>query len=207
MTTFEFRRHAIKDGPTSATIGPKGHALARAVGARQLRGRDFTDFHVSGYFRTQQTFVSFAEGAGDFLMREGPTFPPIYVDDPEVWRTWRACHEAEKRGQDMVRAALAHDHAVFERIAREASRLFREWAEARGYGRRVLIVGHSPHMEMLAYGLDATLMPGLRECEGFRVHMTGPVRDPGEEVSRCAFAVERGSADLDPSAIRAELFP
>jgi phosphohistidine phosphatase SixA len=193
--TFEFRRHSIKDGPTSAAIGPKGYALAREVGARQLRGRAFTDFYASPVWRTHQTLAAFAEGAGDFRLKWAPPTPPIYAERPEVRELWRACRAAELRGEDMVLAALARDEGLFRRLADELAALFVAWAPSHEDGRKVIVVGHSPHLEIMAFGLDGALMPGLKECQGFRF-----VADGGR-------VVERGAPDLDPSAIRQALFP
>lgn len=195
-TTFEFRRHSIKDGPTSAAIGPKGYAFARAVGAAQLRGRAFNAFFASGFWRTQQTLAAYAEGAGDFRIKFTPQSPPIYVERSDVWELWRICREAEIRGEDMMAAALAYDGGLVRHLASEFAALFRSWSSTFDDGTRALIVGHSPHMEILALGLSGAIMPGLKECEGISI-----VLDEG------AIAVTHGTSDLDPAAIRAALFP
>jgi len=193
--TFEFRRHSIKDGPTSALIGPKGYVLARQVGAKQLRGRKFDAFFASGYWRTHQTLAAFAEGAGDFVLKLTPPSPPLYVERDEVWDLWRVCRQAEIAGQDMVNAALMHDTALFNGLAREYAELFSAWAATFHGDERVLVVGHSPHMEIMAYGLSGALIPGLKECEGFRF--------TPDDVP----VIEHRSPDLDPAAIRAVTFP
>lgn len=193
---FEFRRHSVKDGPTSASIGPKGYELARAVGRRQLRGGAFTHYYVSTFWRTQQTLAAFAEGAGDFAMKLGPGLPPVYLDEPEVWELWDVCGRAEKRGQDMNRYAYAYDDGLYVRLSRKIADLFRTWAEGFPEGSRALVIGHSPHVELLSYGLTDSLVSGLKECQGIRVHVDG-----GTCTVDCA------APDLDPSGIRAELFP
>lgn len=195
-TTFEFRRHSIKDGPTSAAIGPKGYAFARAVGAAQLRGRAFNAFFTSGFWRTQQTLAAYAEGAGDFRIKFTPQSPPIYVERSDVWELWRICREAEIRGEDMMTAALAHDGGLVHHLASEVAALFRTWAATFDGVTHALVVGHSPHMEILAFGLSGTVLPGLKECEGIRIAFDGG-----------AATVTHGSPDLDPSAIRRSLFP
>ncbi len=194
--TFEFRRHSIKDGPTSATIGPKGYALARAVGAAQLRGKGFTDFFVSSFFRTHQTFAAFAEGAGDFMLKLAPAYPPIYVEREDAWALWRFCRGAEIRGEDMMAAALAHDRTLALGLGYEFVSRFVCWARDFADGANVLVVGHSPHLEMLAYALTGTLVPGLRECQGLRIIHDGTT-----------FSLDATSPDLDPSPLRAALFP
>lgn len=193
--TFEFRRHSIKDGPTSATIGPKGCALARAVGGRQLRGRGFSHFFVSGLWRTHQTLAAFAEGAGDFRLKYAPSVPPLYLLRADVLDLWAACRAAELRGEDMVAAALGRGPEEFRRLSAEFASLFTDWAATVPDGGVVLTVGHSPQLEMTAFGLVGAAMPGLRECEGFRL-----VLDPAPRL-------EHGTSDLDPSLVREALFP
>lgn len=195
-TTFEFRRHSIKDGPTSAAIGPKGYAFARAVGAEQLRGRAFNAFFASGFWRTQQTLAAYAEGAGDFRIKFTPQSPPIYVERSDVWDMWRICREAEIRGEDMMAAALAHDGGLVRQLSTEVAALFRSWSATFDSGTHALIVGHSPHMEILALGLSGSVVPGLKECEGIGIALDGG-----------ATIVTHGTSDLDPAAIRVALFP
>lgn len=193
---IEFRRHSIKDGPVPAMIGPKGYALAREVGRLQLQGRRFDAFYVSTYWRTHQTLAAFAEGAGDFVLKLMPQILPLYVAWPEVKALWGACAEAEKRGEDLVAAAFANDPLLVRRASEEFSGLFEAWAAGLDPDARVLVVGHSPHLEIMAYGLTGAVMPGLKECQGFRVRSAGDVP-----------SVEASSPDLDPAGIRAALFP
>lgn len=193
---IEFRRHSIKDGPVPAMIGPSGYALAREVGRRQLRGRGFTAFYASTYWRTHQTLAAFAEGAGDFVLPRMPEILPLYVAWPEVKALWGACAEAERRGEDLVAAAFANDPLLVRRAAEEFSGLFEAWVAGLGADARVLVVGHSPHVEITAYGLTGVVMPGLKECQGVRVRTDGETH-----------VIDRLSPDLDPAAIRASLFP
>ncbi len=190
----EIRRHSIKDGFKHGTIGPMGHALARAVGARQLRGRGFTEYHASLLWRTVQTMAAFGEGAGDFTAYFAPQQPDVYLPWPELFELWRTCHAAAKRGEDMVRAALAADRDLSARAASEGSQLFRRWALALPENANALVVGHSPYMELILHGLSDVLIPGLAECQGFRVHVDDDFRPEWE------------SPDLNPFDIRRELF-
>lgn len=193
---IEFRRHSIKDGPIPAMIGPAGCALAREVGRRQLRGRRFDAFYVSTYWRTHQTLAAFAEGAGDFVLKLMPQILPLYVAWPEVKALWGACAEAERRGEDLVAAAFANDPLLVRRAAEEFSGMFEAWIDTFDDGARVLVIGHSPHMEILAHGLTGVVMPGLKECQGFRVRCDGS-----------GYVVDHSAPDLDPSSIRASLSP
>ncbi len=191
---LEFRRHSLKDGPTGREIGPHGYDLARAVGHAQLRGRGFNRFFVSVFWRTQQTLAAFAEGAGDFAPEVGAELSPIYADWPELRPMWRYCRQAEKRGEDLVLAALRHDERLARRAAAEAGRLFMAWSATLPDGAKVLTVGHSPYLELIPFGLLGVQLPSLRECEGFRLLVEGP-----------GVTLDAETTDLDPAAIRAYL--
>lgn len=95
----------------------------------------------------------------------------------------------------MPRAAQAHDHALFHVLAAEYALLFEVWAASFPEGANVLVVGHSPHLEMMAFGLFGTMLTGLRECEGFRV------------IHAPASRLDHGTPDLDPRLVRQALFP
>jgi broad specificity phosphatase PhoE len=193
---FEFRRHSIKDGPKGHSIGPKGYQLARAVGERQLRGRGFTHFFSSTYWRTVQTMAAFAEGAGDFAMTAAPPFSPIYLLGDGVREMWHVCRQAELQGQDMVGAAFTKDDAMARMIAADCADLFRTWAAGLDDGTKALVVGHSPSLELMLHGLTGVRIAGLAECQGFRIIVAD------DEVS-CL----HGTPDLDPSEIRSALAP
>lgn len=192
---FEFRRHSIKDGPARGMIGPRGWMLAREVGRRQLRGRDFTHFFGSTLWRTHQTLAAFDEGAGDFRFKRTPEHAAFYADLPGLMELWKACAIGAKRGIDMMRTALTHDPELAERAANACAEKFREWLPSFPDGSRILVVGHSPNMELLALGVKNIAMTGLSECQGFRLTIDGGV---------CA--LDDRSPDLDPSGIRQELF-
>lgn len=166
---IEFRRHSVKDGPNKQMIGQFGYRLARLYGERELRGSKFTHFFVSSLWRTHQTLVAFAEGAGDFNLVHSPPFSPIYVVSPEVKSMWQACRQAEKQSKDMVAAAFAFDQAQAEKVAAETAEMFRAWVKEFPDGANVLVVGHSPSLELMAYGLTGMKIAGLGECEGFRL--------------------------------------
>jgi len=196
LKVFEFRRHSIKDGPTGREIGPNGYALARAVGRAQLRGRAFDRYFVSVFWRTQQTLAAFAEGAGDFALKLGPELLPIYLDWPELRQLWHVCRQAELRGEDLMRAALLHDEALTRRAATEAGRLFGQWSGAFPDGAKVLIVGHSPYLEFIPFGLLGAQLSSLKECQGYRLLVDGD-----------DFGLDVHSGNLNPSSIRSYLFP
>lgn len=192
---FEFRRHSIKDGPARGMIGPRGWMLAREVGRRQLRGKDFTHFFGSTLWRTHQTLAAFDEGAGDFRFKRTPEHAAFYADLPGLMELWKACAIGAKRGIDMMQTALSHDPELADRTAKACAEKFREWLPSFPEDSRVLVVGHSPNMELLALGMTGLILPGLSECRGFRLAL-------GDGGAR----LESDSPDLDPSGIRHEIF-
>ena len=192
---FEFRRHSIKDGPARGMIGPRGWALAREIGRRQLRGRDFTHFFGSTLWRTHQTLAAFDEGAGDFRCKRTPEHAAFYVELPGLMELWKSCAIGAKQGIDMMQTALSRDPELADRTAKACAERFREWLPSFPDGARVLVVGHSPNMELLALGVTGQIMPGLSECRGFRMAVDGG-----------AVQLDYDAPDLDPSGIRQELF-
>ncbi|GEM_PF-2231789 len=200
MRTFEFRRHSIKDGPSGRTLGPKGFALARAVGERQLRGRGFTHIFASSYWRTHQTLAAFDEGAGDFAFTRVPEHAPIYAQHgrEDVRRMFAACHAAERRGGKILDAALADFPDLCDEIGLAMKQAFLDWNRVLPPDARVLAVGHSPSLELMLLSGPRTIA-SLAECQGYRVF----VEDAGP--SGWTIRYDIASDDLDPSAIRAEL--
>jgi phosphohistidine phosphatase SixA len=202
MRTFEFRRHSIKDGPTKDMVGPRGHALARAVGERQLRGRGFTHFFCSDRWRTHQTLAAFCEGAGDMVVKRLPPHAPIYfgVDRDDVRKLFRACEEGERlRKEPILATALKLGPDICNELGLASHDAFLSWNELLPPDAHVLVVGHSPSMELLAMTGGNKDVPSLKECQGFRVF----VEDTGRKRWRISYDFE--SPDLHPSAIRAEL--
>lgn len=200
MRTFEFRRHSIKDGPRGQSIGRRGGILARAVGERQLRGRAYTHFFCSDRWRTHQTLAAFAEGAGDMGIVRTPPPAPIYPehDRADVRAMFRACHEAELRGEKILDTALALQPDLCHELGIAMKDAFLQWNRALPPDATVLVVGHSPSLELLARN-GGTRIGSLRECQGYRVI----VDDVGP--GRWSLRYEIDDAVLDPSAIRAEL--
>jgi phosphohistidine phosphatase SixA len=196
--SFEFRRHSIKDGPAKGMIGPQGWKLAREVGQRQLRGRAFSHFFASPLWRTHQTLAAFDEGAGDFHLRHTPTHAPYYVEPdemPGLMDVWIACSRGAKTGLDMVDTAFHTNATLMVHVMAISSMRFHDWLSGFDDGARVLVVGHSPNMELLAYGLTGKPLPGLSECQGFRLDCRDGKYD-----------LQSGTTDLDPGPIRKFLF-
>ena len=189
--TVEFRRHSTRDGVDGKTIGRGGMFLARTVGERQLRNRGFTHFCVSPLWRTQQTLVGFAEGAEDFALKDTPLQTPIYVQTtPEMRQLYRACRVAGLENKDMLLAALAHNEKLARKTAADMADLFRKWIAALTDGSKVLVVGHSPEMELLALAIAKRTIPSLKPCEGFRLIVTSDKT-----------VLEHGSLDLTPPTL------
>ncbi len=201
MTTFEFRRHSIKDGDKMGTVGSLGKLFARAVGQEFLIGKQFDNFFVSAVPRTMQTLEAFAEGARWTDVERKASVAPLYVLSPGLQQMWNICHKAEKAGDDMVAAAFAFDADLAEETSATVVQLFKEWVLSLPRDARVLVVGHSPHLELLVYGLTRVRLAGLKECQGFRIR-TSVLAD---DVSVNSL-IETLTDDLDPSDLRRELF-
>jgi phosphohistidine phosphatase SixA len=217
MAIFEFRRHSIKDGVPKGTLGPNGLLLAARVGRELMRGKEFDLFCISSYERTRETLAAFADGAQWHDVERRTTFAPICLDWPELRHLWDVCHEAEKSGADMMQTALGHDAMMLAALGHDArsaqnaatsiAALFRAWVLTLKDDARVLVIGHSPYMELLVLGLTTDVspglppivLPGLKECQGFRIH----TRIIGTDV---VSVIEHRGRDLDPSDIRNELF-
>jgi hypothetical protein len=107
---------------------------------------------------------------------------------------WKACAIGAKRGIDMMQTALSQDPELADRTAKACAEKFRGWLPSFSDGARVLVVGHSPNMELLALGLTGLIMPGLSECRGFRLTVDDGIH------------LDFDAPDLDPSGIRQELF-
>lgn len=172
---IEVRRHSIKDGDAQRkTIGPLGRAFAHAIGEKQLRGRNFNRFFVSPLERTVQTLAEFARGAGDFNGAHlAATIPDIYVHWDRLKPLWRACHIGETKQLDMVDTFWATDREVAAEAQEEYLRRFTAFAASLPDGINALLVGHSPHLELIAHAIDGVKMPGLKECEGFGIVYDG----------------------------------
>lgn len=166
---YEFRRHSLKDAPGGKRVGPQGMHLARHVGESELRGRSYTHF-FTGQWRTVQTLVAFDEGAGDFhaLVKTAPTAPfyTFHPDLPDAYRRW---HKIERAGGDMVAHAFSEDPIFAVELAQASKKHFLEWDQTHADKDHILVVGHSPEMEILLYGLTGRMIPQLVPCQGFRI--------------------------------------
>lgn len=177
MITLELRRHSVKDGVGGYAIGPRGYDLARQVGV-ELRGRNFTHFFVSPLWRTQQTLAAMAEGAEDFDLQFGPfLFPPhVRATEHDGMALWGGvCKEAEQEGEDMYAAVRQVAPQVVLDIARDGGRLFREWAEALPHNASVLVIGHSPYLEMIVEDVTGIALRAFAPCEGATLAWDGRV--------------------------------
>ncbi|HCC83991.1 TPA: hypothetical protein DEP96_04040 [Candidatus Uhrbacteria bacterium] len=176
MKTIELRRHSIKSGPGDSNLSAEGLELARLVGATALRGRGFTHLLVSSLQRTTDTMLAFAEGAGDFTVTEIGRF----LTDPDVFGTdnalqlWHGvCYQAELNGEDMMTAIMEQDSVEAEHIASNATAQLRLWLNSLPADAQVLVVHHSPSLELIAYGLFGITLPQLQPCDGFRILVDG----------------------------------
>lgn len=169
QTRYEFRRHSRKDSPCGKRIGPEGMRLARHIGATELRDRAFTHFFI-GQWRTVQTLAGFDEGAGDFhkLVHTAPV-APFYTFHPGLPAAYRRWHKIDTLGGDIVAHAFAADGVLAVEVAQESKKRFLDWDLWQADGDHVLVVGHSPEMELLLYGLTGAIIPQLAPCQSFRI--------------------------------------
>jgi len=169
MKVIELRRHSIKTGHGDCDLSEEGIALAREVGATQLRGKNFTALFVSTLQRTSETLSAFAEGAGDFPTVAVEIFSPskeVFLSEDAMALWDGACHRAEKLGQDMVRAALTDDPSRARRVAQAAAESFRRWVVSLPEETHALVINHSPALELIVFGLFGTAIPQLQPTEG-----------------------------------------
>lgn len=172
MRSVEMRRHGHKTGPGNADLSEKGIAHATQMGWEELHGRGFTHFFISTLDRTRQTMQAFATGAGDFLNVEFEVFPlhTAISEMPEAMALWEGpCHDAEKRGEDMLACALDKATEEAEAIAKQSAVAFKEWITSLPEGANALVVHHSPFLELIAYGLFGERLKQLQPLEGFRI--------------------------------------
>lgn len=176
MKTIELRRHSIKSGPGDSNLSQAGIAFAERVGELALRNRNFTHLLVSSLQRTGDTMAAFARGAGDFSMTE----TGLFLTNPDVFGTENAlqlwhgvCYQAELAGEDMMTAILTQDKTEAERITADATTQFRLWLDSLSVDAQVLVIHHSPSLELLAYGLFGVVLPQLQPCDGFRITIRG----------------------------------
>lgn len=111
-------------------------------------------------------------GAGDFSALPLQLFQPgVEVggtkDALELWGG--VCNQAEHAGQDMLQAALKKEPILSQDIATKSAASFKRWLALIPDGARALVVGHSPFMELMVYGLFKKILPQLDYCEGFEI--------------------------------------
>lgn len=171
MKNIYLLRHSTKVTVGDSALSREGLELAKNVGLTKLLGKQFTHLYVSPLSRSIDTLKALAEGAGDFPKQEPSIFPPhsvsITLDGMALWEG--VCHEAEKAGQDMMRAAMTKDKDRAEKIASKGGAAFKEWLASIPDGSNVLVVHHSPFLELIAYNLFGEVLRQLQPCEGFRV--------------------------------------
>lgn len=190
MKSIEFRRHSVRDGATGHLVGPLGMKLARLVGEQQLRGRAFTSFTVSFLWRTTQTMVGFDEGAGDFkpprhLAPQVSLHEHRSIKDDAMGLWYGPGRKAKAEGRDMLLAALEEEPAATNVLAADYKQIVLAWLDSLPENTRALVVGHSPALEILAYGVTGITIPQLQFCDGFRLEQEdGDIRLIDDETTR-----------------------
>ncbi|MHB8830736.1 MAG: histidine phosphatase family protein [Patescibacteria group bacterium] len=156
MKKIEIRRHALKDsGPRKDMLSPEGIEQARKVGAEQMKGKGYTHIAVSELFRTSQTAAAMAEGAGDFTTSSLVVLPALFT----------------KRLDELIAYVKEHgsvvkpDHPLIKEESQRMAEEFAAHVESLPEDAHMLAVGHSPFIEILAYGLTGEVIAPLKECE------------------------------------------
>lgn len=171
MKKIYLLRHSTKANTGDSDLSTEGVELARKIGKTKLRGKGFTDLYVSPLSRSGETMKFLMEGARDFPEQEPKIFPPHSVSaTPDGMALWEGvCHEAEKVSEDMMQAAVKQDAVRAEKIAKDGAAAFRNWIATLPENSNVLVVHHSPFLELIAYGLFEKILPQLQSCEGFKI--------------------------------------
>lgn len=172
MKIIELRRHSTKSGPGDTDLSSVGIELARKKGAEKLVNKKFTLLYQSPLKRTQDTLKIMKEAAGDFPDVDPENFlPHMEVSQTEeAMHLWRgACHRAEKIHQDMMSCVLQEEAETAGSIARAGAASFQKWLAALPENTHALVIGHSPFLELIAFGLFGRSLPQLQPCEGFRI--------------------------------------
>lgn len=172
MKNIQLRRHSIKQGPGDMDLSEEGIHLAQEIGKECLQGKNFTHIFVSPLKRTRDTAIAFMHGAGDFSQPLFQIFQPgVEVGGTEeALNLWSGvCNKAERAGQDMLQAALQKETEIAHKIATDSATSFKAWLVLLPDGANILVVGHSPFLELIAYGLFGTVLPQLQYCEGFTI--------------------------------------
>lgn len=157
--TIEIRRHALKGtGSQKDMLSPEGYEQARQVGM-DMRDRGFTHIVTSSYFRTAQTAVAMAEGAGDFTATKLVVSQALFTDRMDEWMAYHKEHGAVVKPESDL---------IEEEAGRMANDL-KNLVNALPDGSRLLCVGHTPFVETLVYGLTGKVIDPLGECEGVEI--------------------------------------
>jgi hypothetical protein len=69
----------------------------------------------------------------------------------------------------MLDAALNEAPQVAASIAQKGAAAFKKWLGELPEGAKALVIGHSPFLELIAYGLFDQKIKALAPCEGFQI--------------------------------------
>lgn len=163
MRKIEFRRHALKvEGDKEDMLSDEGLKQARRVGAEEMRGKGYTHVMISEKFRTMQTYVAMAEGAGDLTPSQWAMSGALYTA-----RTQELLAYTKECGM-----AVKPEHPLIKAESRRMAEDFAAYIATLPADAHVLAIGHSPLLEILAFGLTGKVINPLRECEKFELDDT-----------------------------------
>ncbi len=172
MRSVFLYRHSKKVGHGDVHLSDEGIKLARQLGEDQLRGHRFTHFFVSSRQRTLDTFAALRDGAGDFPDRQPEVFPlhSQVFSTEDAMQLWEGvCNAAEQKGEDMLLAALQKDTVRAQRLSKQAGEAFRTWINALPEAAQVLVIDHSPAIELIVLNLFGITLTQLQPCDGVKI--------------------------------------
>lgn len=162
LYTVEIRRHALKGtGAMKDMLSPEGYEQARQVGMDNMRDKGFTHIVTSPYFRTAQTAAAMAEGAGDFTSATFTVSPALFTGRMDEWMAYH---------KEFGVVVKPESSLIEEEAGRMANDL-KDMVDALPDGSHLLLVGHTPFVETLIYGLTGKVIDPLAECEGVEIEV------------------------------------
>lgn len=164
MKIIELRRHGKNDKKKNLTY--EGYVQARAIGERDLRGEDFDCVFTSHLARAIDTARAFAEGAGDFTVEKFIPLPGLHTGRTDTWKI--IIKKAKENGKTKgdIASHIEQYPAFVNSEAERLEKVLKEIIDQIPDGGKALVIGHSPIIECLVYGITGELIDPLKECEG-----------------------------------------
>lgn len=144
-----------------------GEARAERVGAEWLRDRNVRHLVTTPYFRTTQTAVAMARGAGDWRV-EAHDLERNWVPDTAMEQWDRVEGAAGEWNMEKMRDA---DPTFVTQESVRCGAILRGYALACPDEGSLVIVAHTPSIEMAVLGATGILIKALEPCEGVELEV------------------------------------